>query len=80
MTILKAIASLTPFNQKLLTTRYYGAIALTLYVASSTAELRELYLSKKRFYYAKPSLSESERDRLERKFKAGRGLSNSRYC
>jgi hypothetical protein len=28
------------------------------------------------FYYAKPSLSDSQRDRLELKFKAGRGLSN----
>ncbi|MEH2238995.1 hypothetical protein [Nostoc sp.] len=46
MTILKAIAPLTPFKQKLLTTSYYGAIALTLHVGSSTVELCELYLSK----------------------------------
>ncbi|WP_292761812.1 hypothetical protein [Nostoc sp. NOS(2021)] len=35
MVILKAIAPLTPFKQKLLTTSYYGAIALTLDVGSS---------------------------------------------
>ncbi|QFS49455.1 hypothetical protein [Nostoc sphaeroides] len=39
--------TLTPFKQKLLTTSYYGAIAFTLYIASSTAQLRELYLSKR---------------------------------
>ncbi|HYX15037.1 MAG TPA: hypothetical protein VE944_11860 [Nostoc sp.] len=46
MTILKAIAP-SLLQPKAFNYRYYGAIAFTLYIASSTAQLRELYLSKR---------------------------------